>query len=290
MKGVEEATTLSAVGITKPRLAPDGRRVAVAVGGGSAPGGDLADIWIYDLARNARDRITFDRLSNFPVWAPDGKRLAFSSARTGPFDLYIKTLDGTAADQHLTTGRPINYLLAWSPDGQWLATVSVDANTRNDIWAVSVDSPATAHQLAPTPFREGAPVFSHDGRWIAYSSDRSGRSEVYMRPFPGPGEEWTVSVEGGTEPVWARKAPRLFYRQGEAMMAVEVTTTPTVTIGKPRRLFERSFKRSVGFWPNYDVTADGERLLMVKTSATGASRINVVLNWLEELNERVPTR
>lgn len=109
-----------------------------------------------------------------------------------------------------------------------------------------------------------------------------------MRPFPGPGEEWTISTGGGTEPVWARKAGRLFYRWGE-MMVADIATTPTLAVSKPRRLFERAYKRSVGFWPNYDAAPDGQRLLMVKSTARDAStRINVVLNWHEELRRLVP--
>ena len=122
-------------------------------------------------------------------------------------------------------------------------------------------------------------------------SEQSGRSEIYMRPFPGPGEEWTISTDGGTEPLWARKAGLLFYRQGDGMMVVDITTTPAVAVGKPRRLFEKRYNRSVGFWPNYDVTPDGQRLLMVKNSTSDApTRINVVLNWLDELTRLVPPK
>jgi hypothetical protein len=112
-----------------------------------------------------------------------------------------------------------------------------------------------------------------------------------MRPIQGAGEEWTISSDGGTEPVWARKAPLLFYRHDDAMMVVDVVITPTVSAGKPRRLFEKRFQRSAAFWPNYDVTFDGRRLLMIKRAEQAApTQINVVLNWFEELKQRVPTR
>ena len=143
-----------------------------------------------------------------------------------------------------------------------------------------------------TPFGEGAPTFSPDGRWVAYVSNESGRNEIHVRPFPGPGERLTVSVEGGNEPVWSRDGRELFYRSGDAMMAVDVSTGPALNTGKPRRLFEKPYERTLALWPNYDVSADGRRFLMVKTIGQEAApaQINVVLNWTEELTRRVPTR
>jgi serine/threonine-protein kinase len=143
-----------------------------------------------------------------------------------------------------------------------------------------------------SPFREGAPVFSPDGRWIAYVSDESGRNEIYVSPFPGPGEKQAISTNGGSEPVWPRAGKELFYRSGEAVMAVQVTTSPTLSVTKPRVVFRKPYERSIALWPNFDSSADGKHLLMVKGSdaAPAPSFINVVLNWSEELNARVPTK
>jgi hypothetical protein len=111
-----------------------------------------------------------------------------------------------------------------------------------------------------------------------------------MKPYPGPGEEMTISTGGGNEPMWARSG-ELFYRQGDAMMVVDITTTPTVSVGKPRLLFEKRYNRSNSFWPNYDVTPDGQRFLMVSDGSQEApTRINIVLNWFEELKRLVPPR
>jgi hypothetical protein len=149
----------------------------------------------------------------------------------------------------------------------------------------------SSRPFVQTPFREGAPTFSYDGRWMAYASDQSGRSEIYMRPFPGPGEEWTISIDGGTEPLWATTGGQLFYRHGDEMMVVDVNTEPTVTASKPRRLFEKRYIRSTGFWPNYDVAGDGQRFLMVKGRAEEAPvHVNVVLNWFDELKRLVPAK
>jgi hypothetical protein len=112
-----------------------------------------------------------------------------------------------------------------------------------------------------------------------------------MRPFSGPGDEWTVSTEGGNEPIWARNGGQLFYREGDSMMAVDVTLGPPTAVGKPRRLFEGRYRRSPGFWANYDVSADGQRFMMVKNVdiAPAPTQINIVLNWFEELRRLVPS-
>ena len=145
-----------------------------------------------------------------------------------------------------------------------------------------------------TPFAEGGAKFSPDGRWLAYVSDESGRAEVYVQPYPGPGGKWQISIEGGTEPIWNRNGRELFYRSGTKMMAVETTTQPSFSAGKPRVLFEGQYVLAVfpGMDLTYDVSADGQRFLMVKETgqATSPTQINVVLNWFEELKRRVPTK
>jgi len=123
-------------------------------------------------------------------------------------------------------------------------------------------------------------------------SDESGRFEIYVRPFPGPGEKWPISLEGGNEPVWPRNGRELFYRAGDTLMAVDVQTVPTFSAGKPRKLFDRAYERSIALWANYDASPDGQRLLMVRQEnvSAPATHINVVLNWSEELKQRVPSK
>jgi hypothetical protein len=134
-------------------------------------------------------------------------------------------------------------------------------------------------------------MFAPDGHAIAYVSSETGRNEIYLRPFPGPGEKLTVSSDGGNEPLWSRTGRELFYRVGDALMAVDVTTTPRLTVGTPRRLFEKHYERSVSLYANYS-TIDGERFVMIKRIDQGdaPARINVAVNWLEELKQRVPTK
>ena len=290
--GAEQTTFATGLDFSRPRMSPDGGRVAVAIGAGASQGQLLGNIWLFDLARETRTQLTFEGRSTFPVWSPDGNRLAFSSGREGRYELHLKTFDGAGADEVIPTKLATNFPFAWSPDGRFVSFVTVDPATANDIWVLPVGSPSQERPFVQTQFGEGGTdVFSPDGRWIAYASAKSGRTEIYMRPFPGPGEEVTLSTDGGNEPMWARKTGELFYRRGDAMMVIDIATTPAVSVGKPRRLFERQYNRTGGFWSNYDVTPDGQRLLMIRGVAQEAPRhINVVLNWFTELQQRVPTR
>jgi serine/threonine-protein kinase len=142
-----------------------------------------------------------------------------------------------------------------------------------------------------TPAGESAARFSPDGRWLAYTSTESGRPEVYVQPFPGPGGKSQISTEGGTEPVWNPNGRELFYRQSDRMMAVDIVTQPALTAGRPRLLFEGPYLLSAGNLPAYDVSPDGQRFLMVVESEQEEppTQINLVLNWFEELNRQVPT-
>ena len=134
----------------------------------------------------------------------------------------------------------------------------------------------------------GGAVFSPDGQWLAYASNESGRFEVYLRPYPGPGGKTQISTEGGTQPVWARNG-ELFYRNGDKMMAVGIETEPEFGIGKPQPIFEGQYAQGGWARPNYDVAPDGQRFLMIKQEQTEGAQINVVLNWFEELKRLVPT-
>jgi serine/threonine-protein kinase len=277
--GAEQPTTVSGEAFSMPRLAPDVKRVAVAIGA-SAATLTQGDLWIFDLTRETRSRLTFDGVSIFPLWEPAGRRLLLSSGQSGTYQLVMKTLDGTARDTPILSERGINYPLSWSPDGRFVATVTFDKNSANDIWVLTTGPAPEWQPFVQTRFREGAPTFSHDSRLIAYASDQSGRSEIYVRPFPGPGEAITVSTRGGDEPLFAHNAPTLFYRRGEEMMSVEIAAGPPIQVGTEHRVFERLYNKSGGNWPNYDVTSDGRRLIVVRGNPQEVpSRVNVVLNW-----------
>ena len=275
-----------------PRLSPDGRRVAVGITDSDS------QIWLYDLSRDTMTRFTFDGDYNpVPAWTPDGKRIAFESNKEGTPNLFWQLADGNGGLERLTTSDYIQVPMSWSPDGKLLAFMEVNPITGVDIWVLRTGDPSAgsgqirkSQPFLRTPFSEGAPAFSPDGRWLAYISNESGRYEVYVQPYPGPGGKWQISTEGGTEPKWNPGGRELFYRSGEKMMAVDVATQSGFAAGKPRMLFEGRYELSPVQSDNYDVSSDGQRFLMLKPTAQAApTQINVVLNWFEELKQKVPT-
>jgi Tol biopolymer transport system component len=224
------------------------------------------------------------------VWSPDGKRIAIASNREGSVNAFWQLADGGGGLERLTTGAYTQAPMSFSPAGQLLAFVEINPTTGYDIWVLRL-SDRKAQPFLRTPFNESVPRFSPDGHWLAYISDESGRYEVYVQPYPGPGGKWPISTEGGTEPVWNPNGRELFYRSGDKMMAVDITTQPGFTASKPRMLFEAQYEPTPTTAPNYDVSADGQRFLMIKASEQEqtSTQINVVLNWFEELKRRVPT-
>jgi len=160
------------------------------------------------------------------------------------------------------------------------------------IWTLSLKD-RKPHLFDQPKGRETAPRFSPDGHWIAYDSDETGRHEIFVRPYPGPGAPSPISTDGGTEPVWNpnRGELELFYRNGNKMMAVEIKTQPAFLASKPRVLFERAYVLTPRSFPDYDVSPDGQRFLMLKATEQSQvpEQINVVLNWFEDLKRRVPS-
>jgi eukaryotic-like serine/threonine-protein kinase len=285
--GTEQPSTAPAHAYRGPRLSPDGQRIAVAIEE------QEAQVWLYDLSRDTLTRLTFEGNVNVnPVWTRDGKRIAFTSNKEGPQNLFWQLADGSGGLERLTTSEHVNTPSSWSPDGQLLAFWEVNATTGWDIWMLR-PSDRKAQPFLRTPFNESVPRFSPDGRWLAYISNESGRYEIYVQPYPGPGGKWQISTEGGTEPAWNPNGRELFYRSGDRMMAVDIATQPGFSVGKPRVLFEGQYEPTPATFPNYDVSPDGQRFLMLKPSeqeAAAQTQINVVLNWFEELKRRVPLR
>jgi Tol biopolymer transport system component len=269
-----------------PRLSPDGHHVAVVIAGSTY------DIWLYDVARDTLTRLTFGGDDNYPVWSPDGKRIAFNSTRAGAANLYLTAADGSGTVERLTTSDYSQYPGSWSPDGKFLAfTEEAHPHTGDDIWLLPVQGDRRPQPLLQTPFNEWQPRFSPDGRWLAYTSNESGSAEVYVQPFPSPGAKWKISTDGGTEPLWAPTGRELFYRNGDKMMAVSLETKPAFAVSNPRLLFDAPYAHISSDIPNYDVAPDG-RLLMVRENQQKATvtQLNVVLNWFEELKQRAGER
>jgi Tol biopolymer transport system component/predicted Ser/Thr protein kinase len=284
--GIEQPLAAPARTYVFPRLSPDGRRVAVGIVEQGT------QVWLYDLSGDTLTRLTFEgNVNTNPSWTPDGKRIAFLSNKEGPGNLFWQLADGSGGLEQLAKSDYNKYESSWSPDGQIMAFMEANPTTGYDIWVLRM-SDRKAQPFLRTRFNEAAPRFSPDGRWLAYMSDESGRFEIYVQPYPGPGGKWQISTEGGKEAVWNPNGRELFYRSGNKMMAVDITTQPGISAGKSRMLFEGQYQPPPTTSPNYDVSSDGQRFLMLKPveqTQVGPTQINVVLNWFEELKQKVPT-
>jgi len=262
-----------------PRVSPDGRRIAVNVG---------SDVWVYDVERGTPTVLTTDGYNLGPVWEPSG-RLTFSAVRTDPaafFDLHSVAADRGAAPQLLLGREGRQFPSSWSPDGDVL--VFFEATTAGTEEIAVLENGTVRSLLAGRSYSEYSPVFSPDGRWIAYVSHESGREEVYVTRYPGPTSSQPISVNGGREPVWSRDGRELFYRKGDLLMAVPVESAgSTLTAGSPQVLFEGRYALMSRGAVAYDVAPDG-RFVMLQPLEVTSPGINVVLHFVEELKRLTP--
>jgi serine/threonine-protein kinase len=266
-----------------PRFSPDGKQLAVTIGLGH---GNRDEVWVCDVATGALRRLTFgDENGNFSaVWSPDGKRIAYSSDRQHQ-GIFWKSADGTGNEEPLEPTALPDLPADWSRDGALLAITKNFPTT--DVWTVAVaDRKQTAIEKTAT-----GPVFSPDGRWIAYCVLPSGDSpaQVLVRPLGGGGGKIQITSDQGVFPVWTDK--ELIFLVGKEVVAVETQTTPTFRAGARRDLFESPF--DLGSMPlrNYDVTRDGQTFVFVKdTAGRVRKRIDVVLNWSGGLAREAPAK
>jgi serine/threonine-protein kinase len=286
-----------------PSVSPDGKQVAVTVSSETG-----SDIWLIDLDRGTRIRFTTGNTSAFPVWAPDGSRVAYQSTAPGPWNLFWQPVDRSGEAQPLLrsssqaggwpnagasllpgtlptlSGANPQFPMSWASGSSALAFHERKPNGERDIWVVGPEGDATPFLL--TPFDERSPAFSADGRWLAYVSDESGQDEVYVQPFPGPGPKWLVSIDGGVDPVWSKDGRELFYRRDDQMMVVSVAPSATFSASRPRRLFEARFDAGDD-GPNYDVSPDGRWFVMSRSDHPPApAALHLVLNWFGEITAR----
>ena len=271
-KGKEEPLPAPARQYLFLSLSPDGSRVAVQIG---SPAGD---IWVYDLARQTLTRLTTDGGNRRIVWSPDGKRVAYGSTRDSQMNIYWANTDGSN-EERLTTSEWTEFPTSFSPDGRLLAFHG------NGLGILPLYGDRKPQSFLQTGFD---PMFSPDGRWMAYCDGETGREEIYVRPYPGPGEKLQVSNHGGIRPRWGQAGRELYYLEGNEVMRVAVTPGRELKLGSPQLLFEG---RS-GQWDGYAslATHDGKRFLMVKHQPSPpVTQVNVVLNWIEDLRRAAST-
>jgi len=287
--GSAEKVPLPPRSYLRPRLSPDGLKLAIEVEGSHH------DIYVYDFRSGVFSNITTDGVSHWPVWSPDGRDIGYRSGIMGRFQLWQVPADRSRMPQQVPATGFSQSAESYSPDGRAMAYTATEPGALPKVTVVHLAGNATPRPLDNSKYAQGSPKFSPDGRWLAYCSNESGRPQVYVQAFPGPGAKIQVSGDGGTDPVWRRSGAELFYRNGDSMMAVPVSPGPSFATGRPRELWKGHYSHGMSSScgppgltsSNYDVTADGERFLMIKDedqdSAT-SRQVVVVLGWADELN------
>jgi serine/threonine protein kinase len=273
------------------RMLPDGKRVALA----RRDPGDPSDIWTLDLDRHVLTRATTDPLTDScPTWSPDGSQIAFSSSRSGSYQIYRKSSGGSGPEEQLTTTSPGKCPLDWSRDGRYLLYRET-AGTTSDLWALPLDDRSHPIPIVRSSFDEADGQFAPSGKWIAYTNDETGQYEVYVKPFPpaenGRDGRSQISSLGGRAPRWRGDGAELFYMtlDGRKIVSVAVRATGTkIEFGPPQELFSASMPADMGEsqYP-YDVTGDGKRFLIEEPAFTqSSSPLTLVLNWQAGLKQK----
>jgi serine/threonine-protein kinase len=271
-----------------PTLSPDGQRLAVL----SSEGGHR-DVWVCRLGGEL-NRLTYDGTATNAIWTPDGTALTFNGRDGERGVMFGQSVHSGALPSRLfmTTGRSRGpWPGSWAPDGSALIFMQdSDGPTRGDLFSFLPAANGQTQPYLQTESLEWGGRISPNGRWMAYISNDSGRFEVYVRPYPGDGNRVQVSVDGGTEVVWARNGRELFYRNQQKLIAAQIQTEPALEPGKRTVLFEGPFVSGLPGIPNYDVSPDGTRFLMLKPGDESGERrsLNIIVNWFEELERRVP--
>ena len=275
-------------------FAPDGRRLALQIVAGPP------DIWVYEWARESLTRLTSDPARDEkPVWTPDSRRIVYASARAdkSTANLYWQRADGTGDTQRLTESINNQLPASWHPSGKFLAFEEVNAAASSDLMILPMEGdelsgwkPGRPTVFLHSTFQAHEPMFSPDGRWLAYSSNEAGRSEVYVRPFPGPGGKSLISTGGGSLPTWSRTKHELFYAlNGQIMVVPYAVEGDAFRAEKPRLWSEGRFVTR-GLTRMFDLHPDGERFAIAAQGPGGAKQDHVtfIFNFFDELRRIAP--
>jgi serine/threonine-protein kinase len=288
---------------SNPSFAPDGRMLAMDIFDGTQ-----TDVWTYDWMRDTLSRLTFDGTDDQrPVWSPDSHRIAFASKRGDKVvpNLYWQRADGTGDVQRLSESKLAQSPGTFHPNGKFLAYGEVNSQGDGDILILPIEGdetsgfkPGTPTVFLRTPFNEGSPMFSPDGRWIAYISNESGRNEIYVRPFPGPGGKWQISAEGGDDPTWSRVRPELLFANGNTLqlwVSSYATAGESFRADKPRLWSAATFaERPRAPSRDLDLHPDGQRFAVAAAvrpdSIVKVDHVVLVQNFFDELRRVAPQK
>ena len=287
--GREEPLSTPPANYIYPRVSPDGTRVASDI---SAENG--RDIHIWDEERKSLTRLTDHPTEELlPAWSRDGQRVFFSSDRNGVFNIYSRAADGSGqAELHVESDR-VHMLRGLTPDGERLLVGQVGQGGLFDMVSLTAGQPVQVETLRATDYTDGSMAVSPDGHWLAYQSDDSGQHEVYVAPIADvERQRWQISIDGGAHPVWSPAGDELYYRAATGdMMAAATELTPSFAVGEVTQVFQTVDGRGAGTAGarGFDVSPVDGRFLMTKpVNEVQQNGINVVLNWHQELLERVP--
>ena len=273
--------------ILGPRFSPDGNRLAIAAQSDNEP----MQVWVRDLRRETFTRLTLEGEGWWPVWSPDGRRIAFTSVdENRQVDLSWIEADGSRGAERLTQSEILEQATSWTPDGKTLILHRDDhPESAWDVLALDLDQDAQPRVLLGSGFHEMLAHLSPDGNWLAYTLNESGRFEVFVRSYPDLERKRQVSTLGGLEPVWSADGAELFYRteDGRQVMRVKVVAEPDLELGHPELLFEGGFVPPQWFGRNFDVAPDGQSFLLLESVLPDSidAKLQVVLNWSTELAE-----
>ncbi len=280
--------TIGKPGIQDESLSPNGKFLAYSRFGSM---GKLSDIWLLDLARNVETRFTFGpSLNRYPVWSPDGTRIAYVSFRNGQFNIYVKQISGAGTAEPLVESDSQKSPSDWSHDGRYLSFTANDlkGKTGLDIWVLPLFGGRKPFPYLQTQFMEDDGMFSPDGHWMAYISNESGNYEVYLSPFPSGGAKYQVSQGGGTQPRWSRDGSELYYIApgGKLMQAGIKERGAGLEIGTPRLLFQQALASTGGAERGLSIAQDGKRILISRENqGVESPSLTLVVNWTADVQK-----